>query len=204
MLGTRTTLNFSTALSHYLMTKDMEIKEGMMLRCKNLCFDGIYTGDMDFPPVVVGKEYPVRHVAPNGKVVIITAESGTLMLWGYMIDQCFEVVQAPLANIEDAVRDFLRDYPEEARRIAKEITDTLPVGEVELGKTRNNPITAVQWFYQRILSKDIESVYEQALEMEKQQIVKSWEDGYWYSGTNEEYSKTVNEYYYEHTYGGNK
>ena len=31
--------------------------------------------------------------------------------------------------------------------------------------------TAVQWFYQRILAKDIESVFEQAKEMEKQQII---------------------------------
>ena len=31
--------------------------------------------------------------------------------------------------------------------------------------------TAVEWFYQRILAKDIESVFEQAKEMEKQQMV---------------------------------
>ena len=31
--------------------------------------------------------------------------------------------------------------------------------------------TAVEWFYQRILAKDIKEVFEQAKEMEKQQIM---------------------------------
>ena len=31
--------------------------------------------------------------------------------------------------------------------------------------------TAVEWFYQRILAKDIESVFEQAKEMERIQII---------------------------------
>ena len=30
--------------------------------------------------------------------------------------------------------------------------------------------TAVEWFYQRILSKDIKAVFEQAKEMEKEQL----------------------------------
>ena len=34
--------------------------------------------------------------------------------------------------------------------------------------------TAVEWFYQRILAKDIESVFEQAKEMEKQQIIDAY------------------------------
>jgi hypothetical protein len=34
--------------------------------------------------------------------------------------------------------------------------------------------TAVEWFYQRILAKDIESVFEQAKEMEKEQIKNAW------------------------------
>ena len=35
--------------------------------------------------------------------------------------------------------------------------------------------TAVEWFYQRILSKDIKAVFEQAKEMEKQQIKDAYE-----------------------------
>ena len=31
--------------------------------------------------------------------------------------------------------------------------------------------TAVEWFYQRILAKDIKEVFKQAKEMEKQQII---------------------------------
>lgn len=38
--------------------------------------------------------------------------------------------------------------------------------------------TAVEWFYQRILAKDIKEVFEQAKEMEKQHIVDSFEIGY--------------------------
>ena len=38
--------------------------------------------------------------------------------------------------------------------------------------------TAVEWFYQRILSKDIKSIFEQAKEMEKQQIIKTRQDIY--------------------------
>jgi hypothetical protein len=34
--------------------------------------------------------------------------------------------------------------------------------------------TAVEWFYQRILAKDIESVFEQAKEMEKEHHKQTW------------------------------
>lgn len=34
-------------------------------------------------------------------------------------------------------------------------------------------ITAVDWFYQRILSKDIEEVFRQAKELEKTQIIEA-------------------------------
>ncbi len=37
--------------------------------------------------------------------------------------------------------------------------------------------TAVEWFYQRILSNDIKQVFEQAKAMEKEQIVEAWNDG---------------------------
>jgi hypothetical protein len=37
--------------------------------------------------------------------------------------------------------------------------------------------TAVEWFYQRILAKDIESVFEQSKEMEKEQLCKMYVQG---------------------------
>jgi hypothetical protein len=37
--------------------------------------------------------------------------------------------------------------------------------------------TAVEWFYQRILSKDIKEVFEQAKAMEKEQIIDAYENG---------------------------
>ena len=38
--------------------------------------------------------------------------------------------------------------------------------------------TAIDWFYQRILSKDIESVFEQAKEMERIQIIDASASAY--------------------------
>ena len=38
--------------------------------------------------------------------------------------------------------------------------------------------TAVEWFYQRILAKDIKEVFEQAKEMEKEQIMKAVDRGF--------------------------
>ena len=35
--------------------------------------------------------------------------------------------------------------------------------------------TAVEWFYQRILAKDIKEVFEQAKEIEKQQVIDAYE-----------------------------
>ena len=37
--------------------------------------------------------------------------------------------------------------------------------------------TAVEWFYQRILSKDIKQVFEQAKAMEKEQIIDAYNSG---------------------------
>jgi len=37
--------------------------------------------------------------------------------------------------------------------------------------------TAVEWLYQRILAKDIKAVFEQAKEMEKEQIIDAYRDG---------------------------
>jgi len=55
--------------------------------------------------------------------------------------------------------------------------------------------TAVEWLYQRILAKDIKAVFEQAKEMEKEQIIKA----YWSSYKEGQYSgdKTADEYYNE-------
>ena len=38
-------------------------------------------------------------------------------------------------------------------------------------------MTAVEWLYQRILANDIKAVYDKALEMEKEQIEKAFEEG---------------------------
>ena len=35
-------------------------------------------------------------------------------------------------------------------------------------------MTAVEWFYQRILAKDIKEVFEQAKQMEKEQIIDAY------------------------------
>jgi hypothetical protein len=39
--------------------------------------------------------------------------------------------------------------------------------------------TAVEWFYQRILAKDIQGVFEQAKKMEKEQIIKTAQDNFY-------------------------
>ena len=60
-------------------------------------------------------------------------------------------------------------------------------------------MTAVEWFYQRILAKDIKEVFEKAKEMEKQQIIESYCQGC-YDITQDEYifpRETAEEYYNE-------
>ena len=57
--------------------------------------------------------------------------------------------------------------------------------------------TAVEWFYQRILAKDIESVFEQAKELEKQQIIKAVFDS---MGTNFDPNMGRAEQYYNETF----
>ncbi len=37
--------------------------------------------------------------------------------------------------------------------------------------------TAVEWFYQRILAKDIKEVFEQAKEIEKKQVIDAFNNG---------------------------
>ena len=55
-------------------------------------------------------------------------------------------------------------------------------------------MTAVEWFYQRILAKDIKSVFEEALEMEKEQIIKAYDKGY------DDFDVYEPEKYYNETY----
>ena len=56
--------------------------------------------------------------------------------------------------------------------------------------------TAVEWFYQRILAEDIKAVFQQAKEMEKQQIINA--HGLKYYDITEE---VINgEQYYKETY----
>ena len=55
--------------------------------------------------------------------------------------------------------------------------------------------TAVEWFYQRILSKDIKEVFEQAKEMEKEQIMKAVYDTMEFDPNIE-----IAEQYYNETY----
>jgi hypothetical protein len=60
--------------------------------------------------------------------------------------------------------------------------------------------TAVEWFYQRILAKDIKQVFEQANAMHKEQIEKAFNEGmsnsvdYFGNGVDEA------EQYYNETY----
>jgi hypothetical protein len=66
--------------------------------------------------------------------------------------------------------------------------------------------TAVEWFYQRILAKDIKEVYEQAKAMEKEQIMQSYSDGVFDGATTDEFyenTKASGEQYYNETYESN-
>jgi hypothetical protein len=55
--------------------------------------------------------------------------------------------------------------------------------------------TAVEWFYQRILAEDIKEIFEQAKQMEKEQIMRANVDGY---NEAEKHGETsAEEYYYE-------
>jgi len=52
--------------------------------------------------------------------------------------------------------------------------------------------TAVEWFYQRILAKDIKEIFDQAKEMEKEQIIDAYETSH--------ISMMTAEQYYRETY----
>jgi hypothetical protein len=63
-----------------------------------------------------------------------------------------------------------------------------------------NKQSSIEWFYQRILAKDIESVFEQAKAMHKEEIVKSNRDGVDMVIAEERY--ITGEEYYNETFGG--
>ena len=62
----------------------------------------------------------------------------------------------------------------------------------------NKKQSSVEWFYQRILAKDIELVFEQAKAMHKQEIIDS-ANKLLYHGTGP--GDTAAEQYYNETFG---
>ncbi len=61
--------------------------------------------------------------------------------------------------------------------------------------------TAVEWFYQRILAEDIKEVFEQAKEMEKEQIIESFILGNAWILPEDEDINQISKQYYNETYG---
>lgn len=66
-------------------------------------------------------------------------------------------------------------------------------------KSMENKQTAVEWFYQRILAKDIKSVYYQAKAMEKENMIELIR----FMRTNDKMGKSLEDLYQEfkQTYG---
>ena len=62
--------------------------------------------------------------------------------------------------------------------------------------------TAVEWFYQRILAKDIKEVFEQAKQMEKEQIVDAHgiKESHGSEGSRNLWQQTTGEQYYKEQY----
>jgi hypothetical protein len=62
--------------------------------------------------------------------------------------------------------------------------------------------TAVEWFYQRILAKDIKEVFEQAKQMERNQIVEAHgiKESYGAEGSRNLWQQTTGEQYYKEQY----
>ena len=60
----------------------------------------------------------------------------------------------------------------------------------------NKKQSSIEWFYQRILAKDINEVFEQAKAMHKEEIIESW------IATDNELQRLVAEEYYTKTFGG--
>ena len=68
-------------------------------------------------------------------------------------------------------------------------------------------MTAVEWFSERIQSNIIfnfENVLKKALEMEKQQIIDAWEDGFERGYGYRDAKFDSSEQYYNEKYGGDK
>ena len=63
-------------------------------------------------------------------------------------------------------------------------------------KSMENKQTAVEWFYQRILAKDIKSVYYQAKEMEKENMIELIR----FMRTNDKMGKSLEDLYQEFQY----
>ena len=63
--------------------------------------------------------------------------------------------------------------------------------------------SSVEWFYQRILAKDIESVFEQAKAMHKEEVKESYREGRTdqQSSSDSFYNRNA-EQYYNQTFGG--
>jgi len=62
--------------------------------------------------------------------------------------------------------------------------------------------TAVEWFYQRILAKDIKEVFKQAKQMEKEQIVDAHgiKESHGSEGSRNLWQQTTGEQYYRENY----
>ena len=62
--------------------------------------------------------------------------------------------------------------------------------------------TAVEWFYQRILAKDIKEVFEQAKQMEKEQIIEAHgiKEYHGAEGSRNLWQQTTGEQYYKEQY----
>ena len=65
--------------------------------------------------------------------------------------------------------------------------------------------TAVEWFYQRILAKDIKEVFEQAKAMHKEEVVDAYREGRTdqQSSSDSFYNRNAEQYYNE-KFGGEK
>ena len=65
--------------------------------------------------------------------------------------------------------------------------------------------TAVEWFYQRILAKDIESVFEQAKAMHKEEIIDAYREGRTdQQSSSDSFYNRNSELYFNETFGGEK
>lgn len=64
--------------------------------------------------------------------------------------------------------------------------------------------SSIEWFYQRILAKDIESVFEQAKAMHKEEMIDAYREGRSDQQSEETFYHRNSEQYYNETFGGEK